>query len=746
MYKKFIGALGIAALLLTTFAPAYADETAVTDQLAKIASSTPEAQAEQIDMGTSTPEIPTDAVQATTTAATTTPVIKSELTDVPALLALDSATTSGATSTLSIAGSVSLPNGCDAQDTSGATHIYPEATSTQYLAICALEKAVSEGIISSYAITDSSFGVFLSSVNGIDAGATEYWAVYVNGAFASCGVGCLPLSSGDTLSLVRTDWMTNVEYDRVDIHVISLDPVYKNVIVPDLCSATTTDGTGLSFPEDGSTDKYIALCGLVAAKDQGLVSEYGIQQFSGIGAYLASVNGIVPTETQFWAVWLNGSSAAEGIGTLPLTVGDTLSLRLTDWRANEEVGQSIDLRVIGFSTTTPATTETGGSTDSAGGSDGSSSTQASLDIPSAFSFLSALQGSDGSWDELVSDWAAFAYAVPGAPSGPRSLLAKYLKSVPMRTSNVTDTERHALALMAAGVNPYTGAGADYISPIVSAFDGSQVGDPSNPRDDIFGIIVLRHAGYSAKDPMIQHMAATIVAQQQASGSWEDVDTTAAAIQALMAAGAGGSATAKAETYLKSMQQPDGGFYNPSSTAWAIQGILALGEDPSSWNRGGHTPLTYLGDIQKEDGSLSSTGNDMNRAWEVAYAIPAAKELTWNDIMKSFSKTASASTASADSVATSSAATTTASISVEATTTAAMIPTATTTVATTSATYPPAAASHAAFTVRAANAPVASSAPTTTDLSLTASAASAPGVWDALSGLFHSVMRFFASLF
>jgi hypothetical protein len=498
------------------------------------------------------------------------------------------------------------------------------------------------------------------------------------------------------------------------------------------------------FPEDGSTNKHVAICALVSAKANGQLGDFGMQSFPGVGAFLSSVNGIVPSDSEFWAVWLNGVSAQEGVSTLPLAVGDTLSLRLTDWKTSTEVGQSVDLCVIGLGTTTVASSTDDG-TDT--GSGGNPPSNTGLDIPLAFSFLSSLQNADGSWDELVSDWAAFAYAVPGAPSAAKSKLVTYLKGADARTSNVTDAERHALALMALGINPYTGASTDYIAPIVKAYDGTQIGDPSNPRDDIFGVLALSHAGYSSKDPMLQSMASTIARQQESDGSWQDVDTTAAAIQALTGIGAEGGAVSRGEAYLRSMQQPDGGFYNISSTAWAIQGIIALGEDPSSWSKGGNTPLTNLGALQKPAGSLSSNGNAMNRAWEVAYAIPAAKELSWDDILHSYSKVAV--TAKSTETATSTATTTLPVLEI-ATTTLPILPEATTT-ATTSVTFTapasaPITTSHIARTPSAPSSTV--KAVGTSSLALTASvgnAADTSGLWKAIGNVLHSLLPFFSSL-
>ena len=96
-------------------------------------------------------------------------------------------------------------------------------------------------------------------------------------------------------------------------------------------------------------------------------------------------------------------------------------------------------------------------------------------------------------------------------------------------------------------------------------------------------------------------------QQQADGGWEwqpgfgaDTNTTAVAVQALLAAGQPVSATAivDALAFLRSAQVESGGFvYDPrtpefgadaNSTAYVIQALLAAGEDPNgaAWEGAG----------------------------------------------------------------------------------------------------------------------------------------------------------------
>lgn len=112
---------------------------------------------------------------------------------------------------------------------------------------------------------------------------------------------------------------------------------------------------------------------------------------------------------------------------------------------------------------------------------------------------------------------------------------------------------------------------------------------------------------------------------QPNGGWEwsptwgtDTNSTAIALQALLAAGVPVSATeiVSGLAYLKDAQNDDGGFpYMPqstsdtssdaNSTAWVVQALLAAGEDVTAakWSPNGAGPIDFLLDRQRPDGSF-----------------------------------------------------------------------------------------------------------------------------------------------
>lgn len=139
---------------------------------------------------------------------------------------------------------------------------------------------------------------------------------------------------------------------------------------------------------------------------------------------------------------------------------------------------------------------------------------------------------------------------------------------------------------------------------------------------------------SSGDTVPPEATAYLISQRQPGGGWawypgevEDSNTTAIAIQALIAAGQPASSPViiDALTFLKSFQNPDGGFSysqeylgasDSNSTAYAIQAMVAAGQSPSSevWTRDSLNPIFYLLDRQLEDGSFEwqagSGSNDL----------------------------------------------------------------------------------------------------------------------------------------
>ncbi|MEZ4559506.1 MAG: hypothetical protein R2854_24230, partial [Caldilineaceae bacterium] len=130
------------------------------------------------------------------------------------------------------------------------------------------------------------------------------------------------------------------------------------------------------------------------------------------------------------------------------------------------------------------------------------------------------------------------------------------------------------------------------------------------------------------------------------GGWEwmtgfgaDTNSTAVAIQALLAAGEPLTDTAiiSGVAFLRRAQNDDGGFgYDPAtaaeygsdanSTAYALQALYALGEDPAgaAWTRGpdGASPIDFLLNAQLDDGTIEWQPGSGANLLATQQAVPA----------------------------------------------------------------------------------------------------------------------------
>ena len=358
------------------------------------------------------------------------------------------------------------------------------------------------------------------------------------------------------------------------------------------------------------------------------------------GAFLNSLADIAGYTSQdstgsdvyhYWSWSLNGGYADVGLNQYDLVANDLISLSFVD--PIEETPE-----------VTPGEDET--TEEQQSSSSGSRSSRKKektiFNLEKAFEFIISQQKEDGSFGEdLYTDWTALALATTQNYTKETIKLVKHFGELKISGTVLTDYERHAMALMALGLNPYNTNGENYIEKIVAGFDGKQFGDANEDNDDIFALIVLQNAGYDEKDKMILDGLSFILNRQKEDGSWDNsVDMTGAGIQALSDFKENESvksALEKAKEFLEKNQKDNGGWSDSvSSTAWVQNGILALGEKPEDWRVDVNTPLDYLATMQDVDGGIKNE-NLENRIWQTAYVISALSDKTWNQIMQNFEK-------------------------------------------------------------------------------------------------------------
>jgi prenyltransferase beta subunit len=123
----------------------------------------------------------------------------------------------------------------------------------------------------------------------------------------------------------------------------------------------------------------------------------------------------------------------------------------------------------------------------------------------------------------------------------------------------------------------------------------------------------------------------LLAAQDGGGGWSwarggapDSNDTAAALQALLAAGVSGRPVERGLAALRSFQAPGGGFAltrgrppDAQSTAWAIQALLAAGRSVPSAAR------SFLARLRRPDGSYRySESSAPTPVWVTAQVVPA----------------------------------------------------------------------------------------------------------------------------
>lgn len=494
-------------------------------------------------------------------------------------------------STTAFSGSVDLPN-VDAPNILITPNNSTSTVEVSPKSVLGILKNL-ETTSSTFKITNlayfSSFNSFLVNCVAIPADSTTpdcyNWTYAVNNSFPQIGIDQAMVKDGDT------------------IYFFFGSP-HKTTL------SKTTAAVGESFTVtaqmyDLSTGTYVPLTGVTL----------GIGNFNPDFSF---------SET--------ATSTVNNLGQTTFTINATGTM---------EVGIKEDFY---FPTTQITITEAAPAPPSGGGG-GGGSLPVTFNIPSALNFISLSQNQDGSFDSsLTTDWTAVAFASKD-PGIAKTKLKTYLQNYNYQPSSITDYERHAMALQALGINPYSGTQTDYITPIVNAFDGTQIGDSSLETDDIFAIFPLTHAGYTGSDEIIKKEIAYIISKQKPNGSWNDsVDVTAAAVMAIgpyFQTPGYVAATGKAFGYLASTQNQDGGWGNADSTSWVVTMLTAVKEgDPSHFknivNSSGLSGMDYLAKVQGADGAVTSA----NKTWSTSYAVTAASGKSWLSVLSSFAKPSS----------------------------------------------------------------------------------------------------------
>ena len=237
---------------------------------------------------------------------------------------------------------------------------------------------------------------------------------------------------------------------------------------------------------------------------------------------------------------------------------------------------------------------------------------AAVALSTPASYLQAQQQPDGGWGSpQMTAWVALGLRAAGADTGGA---LDYLVAHESEPTKPTEIALVALAEAALGRDPQS---------LVARFAAR----PTAVNTAIWQILALRQSGRQ-----VPRVLSSYVRASQARGGgfpWlrgtaPDSNDTAAAVQALRAAGVTGKPIVRALEYLRRLQAPSGGFRlvagreaDAQSTALAIQAFVAAGAK---------TPkgaFAFLSKLRRPDGSFRySRTYATTPVWVTAQVLPA----------------------------------------------------------------------------------------------------------------------------
>lgn len=338
------------------------------------------------------------------------------------------------------------------------------------------------------------------------------------------------------------------------------------------------------------------------------------------GAFINSIKGIEGYTTQdeagnnvyhYWSWDLNGGYASDSLNQYELIEGDSILLDFIE-PSSQDIARASKPKGIFV--------------------------KDQFYIDRAINFLSLNKKEDGSFgNSIYTDWVAIGVAKTKEKNSENIItdLTKYMKDQKFEAKSITDYERHAMALMSLGINPYDGTDINYISKIINSFDGEQIGEKDLINDDIFALLVLQNVGYNKEDEIIKKIISNILDNQSTNGSWGSVDMTGASIMALYnfkEVSSVRDSIIKAYKFIKSKEETSGNFGgNSFSTSWAMQAFSL-----ESWYEDEVIrSLEFLARLQHTEDGFIRQDQKENQIWATAYSIPAVLQMSWVKIMDSF---------------------------------------------------------------------------------------------------------------
>ncbi|MBM7652958.1 DUF4430 domain-containing protein [Neobacillus cucumis] len=440
--------------------------------------------------------------------------------------------------------------------------------------------------------TDTSYGPMLTGINGVKAEGTQYWAFFINGVSAQVGPDSYKVQTGDKITFRLTDY-TKPASATVSLKVVDDK---KNTIA------------NLSSIEVIGSPNAFQLLQVALGNDQ-----VGFEDTQ-YGKMITSLKGIKAEGTNYWAFYVDGSMAPVGAESYQLQNGNQISFQLESYATDPGNGGGETTPTPTTPTpTTPTPTPTTG-TISAG------DLQKGINSSSAY----VLKNDIGEWQAI-----ALKKAGKTIPESYLPGVQTVVKDKQGKFSKITDTERYALGVLAAGGNPENVAGFNLMEAI---YNGNVTKQGLNGV--AYALIALDSANFSVPTKAQwtkQKLVSYLIEKQNQDGGWawdesatSDIDTTAMILTALAPykdqAGVKEKVNA-AVNYLSSQYQASK-IDNSSTAAQVIIALSALGTDANSGDfmKDNSGLVQYLLTYQNKDGGFDWQGGDESDAFTTAQAF------------------------------------------------------------------------------------------------------------------------------
>ncbi|MDP4163964.1 MAG: DUF4430 domain-containing protein, partial [Bacillota bacterium] len=298
-----------------------------------------------------------------------------------------------------------------------AGELLPETTVPYVDKETALDALVKTVGAANIDIEDTQYGKSIKRIKGLTKADPYYWAFYVNGIFAQVNYDAYVVQPGDKLSFVYTDWNKAPE-KTVSIKVIGKDG--KELFKP---------LSQVAFI--GQPNAFQLLQSAVGAEN------VGYNQYN-FGKMITSINGVQAQGSDYWGFNVNGKMATVGPDSYQLQNGDEIS----------------------FSYAASASP-----TNPNGSADGKKTHAAPF---SAYVLNKSVEsGMQYALKHPLGEWEAIALKQAGKriPVSYLDGVKKLVKEKKGKFAKITDYERYALGILAAGGNPVNVDGYNLIASI-----------------------------------------------------------------------------------------------------------------------------------------------------------------------------------------------------------------------------------------------------------------------------------------